>query len=183
MRKNEKEIKKYTKRSTALAAKMKKALEESRKHNRKVQRTDADGSYTLVTRVNTHLHSSIENEWMAIASQNDENAISISINPRKNEIETEQCELNNHTHLTTVMADHDHVDGSGSEDNEDFMFDIDLSVVEGEVQDDDSCWSYETDNNDGAVAENSKIFCNEVKFEAKFKVNLCTMTYGSSREY
>lgn len=83
--------------------------------------------------------------------------ISKAIEEKLKHFHEQECELNNHTHLTTVMADHDHEDGSGSEDNEDFMFDIDLSVVEGEVQDDDSCWSYETDNNDGAVAENSNI--------------------------
>ena len=144
-------------RSTALAAKMKKALEESRKQNRNVQRTDADGSYISVTRMNTHLHSSIESGRVALALPNDENAISISITPRKNETETEQCELNNHTHLTEVIADRDFEDGSHREENEDFMVDIDLSVGVDEVEDDDSCWSYETENNDNAVAENSDI--------------------------
>lgn len=145
-------------RNSALAAKMKKALEESRKQNRNVQRTDADGSYMSVTRMNSHLHSSIESGRVALALPNDENAISISIAPRKNETETEQeCELNNHTNHTEVIADRDVEDGSNCEKNEEFMFDIDLSVGVDEVEDDDSCWSYETENNDDAVAENSDI--------------------------
>ncbi|GFH58343.1 hypothetical protein CTEN210_14819 [Chaetoceros tenuissimus] len=147
-------------RSTALAAKMKKALEESRKQSRKVQRTDADGSYMPVTRTNTHLHSSIESGRVAPASSNrdETNVISISITPRKNETETEEeCELNNHTNLTEVMADGDVEDGSSSEQNEEFMFDIDLSVGGDEIEDDDSCWSYEMENNDDAVAEKSDI--------------------------